>query len=159
MRSEPIATFMTFENIKVPANWTAEMDLAEFVDRYGESNNFFDEQMGRVFQEYDLLERVLDRALNYFGMVCQGLITAKLQALGLYLGLNAPSDAYRKRFAEDLTYCRHIVSEFARLVPDCDHNESIWLRHLIDLEDQLGAAADLLQESMCCEHDDFQRTN
>ena len=73
---------MDFQAIAVPAGWTAEQDLQDFIDRFGEpDNSYFQFVTDRVYQEYQRLERTLDRALLYFGRGLKGSMQEKVSAL------------------------------------------------------------------------------
>jgi hypothetical protein len=148
---------MTYEPITLPAAWTAEKDLQEFADRYGQSTDYFGDQLDLVFEEYDRLERSIDRALVHFGIGGNDHLNAsidlKIFMLRKHVITRSPSRDYRERFTHDLSCALMAVWEYARLVPEYDKKaEHTWLLPLIKLADLLCDASCMLEASLACEH-------
>ena len=149
-----------YEPVKVPADWTAEKDIMAFIDRHGESNDYFGDQLERVFKEFDRLERTIARALTYFGLgqatdLAAGL-PQRIASLRQHILGKAPSERYRERFSTNLFWCSMAIDDYARIVPDCGREERTWLLQLLELSERLTRAWRDLEESMLCEHDDFK---
>jgi hypothetical protein len=139
--------------ITVPADWTAEADLARFEALYGGSDDYFGDQLDRVFDEVDALEQVVDRVLVRYG-IGQGetrdaTINDKLLWLYRHVQSHTLLKNQRERLVDTLFYCTEVAGEFARLVTDCeDHPEQRWLAELMELCERLGQARLGLENAM-----------
>lgn len=159
-----------WEPITTPAGWTAEQDVQEFIYRFGESDDYFEEARERVEVGAENLSEGLDRGLVYFGDDSapgaevdipdkidrlERLITVGLKPEAYREG--APTKRYRDRFEEDLRYCWLRWKDYERITQRYNRGgEHNWLLPLVDLADSLGTAAMNLDESLGCEHNGYE---
>src|SRR5258706_4877011 len=151
-----------WEPITVAADWTAEKDFAEFIARFGESDDYFAQAKDQVEEGFACLDDAVDRAVNYFDPGPKNLagrsISDRINSLEILLAKGVPNRSYREgsktegychRFAEDLRYCRFVLGEHDRIMPIyAMDRENTWLLLLADVADHLTTAAIGLEESM-----------
>jgi hypothetical protein len=147
--------------IKVPADWTAEADIERYVALYGESSDYFGDQLDRVFEGVEQLEKVVDRVLTYFGIKGKDdrtpTIKENLSALYLHVQNNSHSPRHREILIESLSMCSEAISEYGRIVSDYkDKPEHVWLTQLIDLSGLVVTASLQLEGAMVCAYPDFE---
>ena len=152
---------MRYEGIRVPAHWTADADIARFVGLYGESNDYFHDQLDRVYDEFDGLEKAIDRALIYFGLGkgdgSTPAIKDKILAVYRHVMANVRPETRREMLVETIFYCNEALSDFGVIVTDNkDEPEDTWLSLLIDLCDRLNTAAIQLEAALRCACADFE---
>jgi hypothetical protein len=155
---------MEFNSIAAPPDWTADKDIAAFVSRYGESDSYVGDQTRRLSYSWARLERTIDRALTYFGIGVahpidgfEGEIDERLFILRAHVLDNARSQHYKKVLVEAIWYCERSLSEYERILSEHhDRRENNWLWNLIELEDRMASAAQMLEDAMCREHSDFE---
>jgi hypothetical protein len=152
---------MKYEGIRVPAHWTADADIARFVALYGESNDYFNDQLDRVYIEFDALEKAIDGALIYFGLGngdgSTPAINEKILAVYRHVMANVRPETRREMLVEVLFYCNEALSDFGLIVGDNeDEPEETWLSLLIDLCDRLNTASIQLGAAMACAYADFE---
>jgi hypothetical protein len=125
----------------VPADWTAEKDLEEFIARFGEPQDYFGEAMARVEDGVESLNEALDRGLSYFGVepacLSDASIPGKVSTLEGLIGVGLKPEAYREgsltqdyrdRFEEDFRYCRRRWADYQAIMPRYDSGrEDNWL--------------------------------
>ena len=128
----------------VSCGWNGERDIKEFVHRYGEAENYFGEDLGRVDSGYDRLEESLDRMLVVVGNSesFAAHMIHRIDWLRHYVLAKSSSEGYRALVAGHLDYCRFASLEYFRLIPHYRNgSDRNWLFPLICLADHLVTAA------------------
>jgi hypothetical protein len=134
-----------FEKITVPLDWTGERDIQEFVNRFGESDDYFGAVLAAVDAGYERLEQALDRKLARAGHSASftAHITDRVNVLRRAVLAGAPAGFHESPLLQHLDFCRFSLVEYFRLMPAYIRGgDSNWLSPLIRLADHLMAAAD-----------------
>jgi hypothetical protein len=154
-----------FPLLSVPAGWTEQADVQEFVAIFGKSEDCFGDLKDGIETQYENLHAVLDAALGYF-LEKQNFtfpyptsalsLPEKVEWLQSLIGRQDRDENYLERFGEHLAYCLWIDSERRRLLREYqDPRGRKWLYPLCRLSDCLASGGQWLEEGMLCEHSDY----
>jgi hypothetical protein len=151
-----------FMPVRAPAGWTAEQDLQDFEDRFGDVPNLWRDIEERFERNLQDLGQIMDSGIVYFAGK-QGVSSSlpPLESLvledkiRLFTDLLPTSDNkdYIQRFTVCLGQVLWYRSEHTRVRRQ--HSERQWLYLLHDLADRFASLAFELDEALCCEHDDY----
>jgi hypothetical protein len=153
-----------FMPVSAPPGWTAERDLQEFEDRFGDVQDLWRDIQERFERNLHDLSQVMNSGIIYFARKQGGssslppLASLELEErIRLFTDLLPSSDNedYLQRFIVCLGQVLWCKSEYTRVRRH--HDERQWLYLLYDLADQFAGLAFKLREALICEHDDYPR--
>ena len=153
-----------FLPIRPPERWDHARDIQEYEDRFGKSDNHLHDIRLQIDQNIAEVHATLASGINYFLRKRGFRHFASVSGLslrekvGLFADLLPPSD--------DSDYVLRFTTNLARILwLDCEHGRILkqrhdqqWLYPFYHLADCFGSTAFELNESLRCEHDDFDRS-
>ncbi len=150
---------MNRQRITLRLDLSLEQDEAHVEFLLGEGWEF-EGLLVRVFESAQQLGDSLSRGLWYFGKAAvppPATIPELIKALEERIPAFSPSEAYLNRFMGDLDDCRFVHDEFLRISQIYASTSKLkLLSPLADLGDWLITAAMQWNESMHCEHKDYE---
>jgi hypothetical protein len=157
------------QEIKAPPNWDGWKDLSDFESRFDENyENANDFALLQVEESYAYVKRVLGHTLFYFLKRKTRHLEVPVNALTVaetcHLLLELTSQpghksGYKERFNDYLMAILHYDEQRSLVLKRLWINAAhVWLVELAELADSMTSAAWELDESMSCEHDDYEIT-
>jgi hypothetical protein len=152
----------TFLPIKQKADWTNEQDVREYEARFGKSDDRLRDTRIRLNQNVAELHRVLASGINYF-LQKRGVLSLRAprsldlrQKVELFTDLlsNFDDSDYVLRFTTTLARVLWLESEQSRIL--AQRGNQPWLYPMYHLTDCIATTTIDLEESLCCEHNDFR---
>jgi hypothetical protein len=153
-----------FLPIKPPAGWNEKDDIQGFNEAWGESDDHRREIEVRFQESIAKVHTVLKAGINYFckdrearPVMPPSVLTLR-EKVELFTEVlpRSPDDSYTLRFTMTLAWLLWLESERVRLMEHPVNHQ--WLFPFYRLADSLMAAALELEESLRCEHDDFDES-
>jgi hypothetical protein len=156
-----------FMPVTVPAGWTEQQDIEGYVDKWGESDDYLRDTRVRFEKNLSYLDQVMDAAMDYCLEkreshraipLSASTLREKVQSRTDLLPVTANRD-YTLRFTVNLARILWLDSERERIRKlDQQSENPVWLFPFYELGDAILDAASELEETMECEHDDFEPT-
>jgi len=145
-----------------PPDWTEEADKAEYISRWGESDDYWGDTVKLMERNLHELHTALSLGIRYFAYKHEPPVCVDCRGLGLRqkVGMSAellPASAdsgYTWRFTGSLVRILWLESEYERI----SRFQGIhrWLFPFYVVADTFLATALELNESLECEHDDYK---
>jgi hypothetical protein len=150
-----------FMPIKPGPDWNDEKDRARFIEIWGESDDYRRDTTALLEEDIAKVHTVLEAGINYFARKRQAplvmppsvLPIAEKVALFAELMPVSAEDCYTVRFSMNLARILWLDLERWRIAHSPE--DSRWLYPVYQVADDLADAACELEESLRCEHKDF----
>ena len=150
----------SFSPLTVPTDWTEEKDLTTYDEAFGLSETCRSDITASITQSLEQANRTLEHGIRYFSSRDPvGLMPVNAsnltEKIGWFTELVSRSNdiKYINRFAIGLAPLLWLESERKRLIKY--HSQEKWLFPFWNLADVFEATALSIEESLSCEHDDY----
>jgi len=156
-----------YSPITVPPDWNEQKDMTRYQEIYEETGDCLVTLYDRIGDNYSELHCVLKNAIRFFMRNTETAhplplaaltIDEKIEWLEELLCAAPRTEQYLARFGDDLSHCRWVEAQRKRLLRSYrPPNGALWLYPLCLLADSLVSSGMRLEESLICEHGDYDQ--